>query len=336
MTLTQLWFILIAVLWTGFFVLEGFDFGVGILHGYVGRDEAGRQAAADTIGPLWDGNEVWLVVAAAATFAAFPGWYATMFSGFYLVLVLVLVALILRGVAFEFRGRSDSPRWRRTWSALLIAGSVAAPLLIGIGLGDLLYGVPIGSDQEYTGNLLDLIRPYPVWAGLTLLSICVLHGSTFLTLKTTGDLRRRAGGLARRVAPVTAVFVLAFIIWTHVTAGQGTLPNVVEIAAVLAVVASAWLVREGRDGWAFTATTFAMATSVLAIFTGLFPRVMVSSTGSSMDLTIDNTSSGSYTLKLMTIVFVVLFPVVVLYQSWTYHVFRQRLSRTSTDEDAAA
>ena len=243
MTLTDFWFAVITVLWTGFFVLEGFDFGVGMLHSALGGGEAGRRAAINTIGPLWDGNEVWLIVAGAAMFAAFPGWYATMFSGFYLALVVLLVALIVRGVAFEYRGKGLSPGWRRTWSVLLTAGSLLAPLLIGVALGDLLTGLPINASQEYTGSFFTLLHPYGLFTGVTLVALCVLHGATFLTLKTTGELRDRAGRLARRVAPVTFALVLGFAIWTHVTAGKGVLLNVVEVAAILAVLAAAWLVH---------------------------------------------------------------------------------------------
>ncbi len=192
MKLVPFWFILIAVLWTGFFVLEGFDFGVGMLHGAVGKDEAGRRAAINTIGPLWDGNEVWLIVAGAAMFAAFPGWYATMFSGFYLALVLLLAALMVRGVSFEYRGKRAAERWRRTWDAALTAGSFLAPLLIGVALGDLVHGLPINAHQEYTGSFLDLLQPYALLTGVTLVLICMLHGATFLSLKTVGDMRERA------------------------------------------------------------------------------------------------------------------------------------------------
>lgn len=335
MTLVNVWFILIAVLWTGFFVLEGFDFGVGILHRYLARDEPDRRTIVNTIGPLWDGNEVWLVVAGAAMFAAFPGWYATMFSAFYLALALVLVALILRGVAFEFRGRDSRPRWRSTWSTLMTVGSVLAPFLIGVALGDLLAGLPIGSDQEYTGGFLDLLQPYALWVGLTLLAICLLHGATFIALKTTGEVRERAKRLAKRLAPFVAVIVAVFAIWTHAIADKGVLPNPVEITAILAVIAAAWFAGEGRDGWAFTLTTFVMAAVVVSIFTELFPRVMVSTNGAATDLTISNTSSGSYTLKLMTIIFVLIFPIVAAYQAWTYYTFRRRLSRTDFQDDVA-
>lgn len=325
MALINFWFIVIAVLWTGFFVLEGFDLGVGMLHGVVGRDEAGRRAAVSTIGPLWDGNEVWLVVAGAAMFAAFPGWYATMFSGFYLAVVVLLVALIVRGVSFEFRGKVAGPRWLRTWDVLMTGGSLLVPLLLGVALGDLLHGVPIDAGQEFTGSLLDLLTGYGLFTGLTLVLLSLLHGASFLALKTSGELRIRAGRLAGWIAPVTGVAVLGFISWTHVMAGQGFLPNVVEVAAVLAIFAAAWLVRDGREGWAFTATTFGMATSVLSLFVALYPRVMVSNTAPAFDLTVHNTASGSYALGVMTVVAVLLFPVVICYQGWTYYVFRARV-----------
>jgi cytochrome d ubiquinol oxidase subunit II len=325
MTLADFWFIAITVLWTGFFLLEGFDFGVGMWHGIVGGNEPGRQAAIGTIGPLWDGNEVWLVVAGAAIFAAFPGWYATMFSGLYLAMVLLLVALIGRGVSFEFRGRVSSARARRICDLLLTIGSVVAPFLLGVALGNLLIGLPIDAGQEFTGNFLDLLQPYALYVGITFVTLSALHGATFLVLKTTGDLRARAGRVARRVAPAAAVVVLIFTIWTHIVAGKGFFPNVAEIVVVLAVFATAWLVREGRDGWAFTVTSVTMVTTVLAIFTNLYPRVMVSSTAAANSLTVANTASGSYALKVMTVVLLVFLPGVLVYQSWTYHVFRQRV-----------
>ncbi len=268
------WFIVIALFFTGFFVLEGFDFGVGLLHGVVGKTDSERRLAINTIGPLWDGNEVWLIVAGAGMFAAFPGWYATMFSGFYLALVLLLFALIIRGVSFEYRGKREGVRWRRTWDRLMTLGSLLAPLLIGVALGDLLHGVPIGANQEYTGNFWDLLQPYALFVGLTIVLICVLHGSTFLALKTTGDVRDRAERLARRAAPITALAVLIFSVWTQVTINRGVIPGLIQVAAVLAAIAVAWLIADGREGWAFTMT----------------------------------------------------FPVVLLYQGWTYYVFRRRIA----------
>jgi cytochrome d ubiquinol oxidase subunit II len=319
------WFILITVLWLGFFVLEGFDFGVGILHGVLGRDEAGRRAAISAVGPLWDGNEVWLIVAVAAMFAAFPAWYATMLSGLYPVVVALLVALVLRGLSFEYRGRRESRRWCATWDGLMTGSSLAAPFLIGLALGDLLHGLPVSASQEFTGSLRSLFPPYAVFAGLTLTAVCVLHGAAFLALKTTGDVRARAGRLARAAGPVVALAVAAYAAWTHAIAGHGTLLNPVELGAVVAAIAAAWLAADRREGWAFTATTVTMAASVLAIFVALYPRVLVSTTSPGYDLTVGNTASGSYSLGVMTVVAVVALPFVLGYQAWSYYVFRRRL-----------
>ncbi len=326
MTLVSFWFIVLVVFWTGFLVLEGFDFGVGMLHGLVGRDEQGRRVALGAIGPLWDGNEVWLIVAAAGMFAAFPGWYATMFSGFYLAFVLLLVALIARGVSFEFRDRRDSRRWRRTWAAATTGGSLLAPLLIGVALGNLLHGVPIGTDQEYAGTFADLLNPYSLFCGATVVLLCLLHGASFLALKTAGEVRRRSLRAGRRIAPLAAAAVLGFAVWTQVMAGNGVAPLLVEAVAVVAAVAAALLLGRGRDGRAFAATSLAMAAVVVSIFVNLYPRVMVSTLGSSTDLTISNTSSAPYSLKVMTVAAVALFPVVLAYQAWTYYVFRRRVA----------
>jgi cytochrome bd ubiquinol oxidase subunit II len=324
--LIPFWFIVIAFLWMAFLVLEGFDFGVGILHSAVGSDDATRRAAINTIGPLWDGNEVWLIVAGAAIFAAFPGWYATMFSGMYLAMVLLLAALIIRGVAFEYRGKRDAARWRRTWDGLLTAGSLLAPLLIGIALGDLLNGLPINSSQNYTGSFWDLFQPYAVFTGVTLVSICVLHGATFLGIKTIGDMHERSQQIARRVAPVTGALVLGFVIWTHVTSSTTFFLNPIELFAVLAAIAAVWLVYDHRDGLAFAATTAMMAACVLSIFVRLYPNVMVSSTSKAYNLTVHNTASGSYSLTAMTVVAVIFLPLVIGYQAWSYYVFRRRVS----------
>jgi cytochrome bd ubiquinol oxidase subunit II len=321
------WFIVIAILWTGFFVLEGFDFGVGMLHTVVGQDEAGRRAAVNTIGPLWDGNEVWLIVAGAAMFAAFPAWYATMFSGLYLALALLLAALIVRGVAFEYRGKRDAASWRSTWDTLMIVGSVLAPLLIGIGLGDLLHGLPINSAGNYTGSFWDLFTGYGVFTGVTLVLVCLLHGATFLCLKTTSSMHERAGLLARRVAPFTAAAVIAFIIWTHVLAGNTFFLNVIELLAILAALAAIALVYARRDGFAFTATTVTIACCIVAIFVDLYPNVMISSTSSANSLTVHNAASAPYSLKAMTVVVAIFLPLVLAYQAWTYYVFRRRISR---------
>jgi cytochrome bd ubiquinol oxidase subunit II len=322
MTLVSFWFVVVVVFWTGFLVLEGFDFGVGMLHRVVGRDDRGRALALQTIGPMWDGNEVWLIVAAAGMFAAFPGWYATMFSGFYLAFLLVLVALIARGVSFEFGGRRDDPRWRRSWELATTGGSLLAPLLIGVALGNLLAGVPIGADQEYAGTVADLLNGYALFCGVTVVLLCLLQGASFLALKTDGEVRDRALRAGRLLGPLTAAAVAGFAVWTQATAGSWSLPLVV---AVLAALAAAWQVGRGRDGVAFAAASLTMAAVVVSVFVGLYPRVMVSSLGASSDLTVTNTASSPYALKVMTVAAAVLFPVVLAYQAWTYHVFRSRV-----------
>jgi cytochrome bd ubiquinol oxidase subunit II len=326
MALENVWFVLIAVLWIGFFVLEGFDLGVGVLHAVIGRDQLERRAAINTIGPFWDGNEVWLIVAAAAMFAAFPGWYATMFSGFYLLMVLLLAGLIARGVSFEYRSKVDQPRWVGTWDTTMTVGSVIVAAGLGIALGNVLHGVPIGSNQEYTGSVWNLLQPYALFTGLTVLLLCLVHGATFLGLTTEGEMRKRARRTAARVAPITGLAVLGFVWWTHASEGSGFLPNPVEATAVLAVFGAAWFASEGSEGWAFAATTLAIAATIGSIFLDLYPRVMVSSTNSAYSLTVQNTASGSYALKVMTVVAVILLPVILGYQAWSYHVFHGRIA----------
>jgi cytochrome d ubiquinol oxidase subunit II len=326
MAFVPLWFVLIAILWTGFFVLEGFDMGVGMEHGIVGRDEAGRRAAMATIGPLWDGNEVWLIVAVAAMFAAFPAWYATMFSAFYLLIVIALIALILRGVSFEYRDKRPSPRWQRTWTWLLSVASLLVPLIIGIWLGDLLAGVPINASHTFTGSFGDLLQPYAIFTGITLVGLCVLHGATFIALKTDGAVRGRAATLARFAAPASALLVLAFISWTHAISGKGALLNPVELIAFLAAIAAGVLAFDRHEGWAFALTSVVMGLAIVTIFVDLYPRVMVSSTNAANSLTAHNTAAPPYSLKAITVVALVLLPFVLAYQAWTYYVFRRRIT----------
>ncbi len=332
MHLHTLWFIILALLWVGFFVLEGFDFGVGMLHTIVGRTETGMRVALNTIGPFWDGNEVWLVVAGAGTFAAFPSWYATMFSALYLALLLVLVALIARGVAFEFRGKSEDPRWRKTWTWCTTLGSLLVPLLIGVGLGDLLVGLPIDSAGDYTGNFFNLLTPYGLWTGLTIVVLCLLHGSTFLMLKTTDAVRERSRAASRPLGWAAVGAVLGWVIWTRTVNGQTQVPGPVEVLALIAVVFAARLARSDQhEGWAFAASATAIASVVGSLFIDLYPNVMVSSTSAAYNLTVNNAASGGYALTVMTIVTVVCFPVVLLYQGWSFHVFRARVKAPAGD-----
>ena len=325
MGLQVLWFIIIAFFWTGFFILEGFDLGVGALHMVVGKTDIERRVAINSIGPFWDGNEVWLIVAAASMFAAFPLWYASMFSAMYLVLMLVILALIIRGVSFEYRGKLMSPRWRATWDWTLTIGSILLPLLLGIALGDLLHGLPINKDGNYTGSFVDLLTPYGIWTGVTLLALTLAHGATYLSLRTTGAVQERAHRLAQPFAWVAALFVLGFFIWTHVLSSQGVLPNPIQILAFLLAVGAAWAVRDGYSGWAFAATTATIAATIGSLFVSLYPNVMVSSTNSAYNLTVSNASSSNYALTVMTVVAAIFTPLVLAYQAWSYYVFRARV-----------
>jgi cytochrome d ubiquinol oxidase subunit II len=323
MALTDIWFLLIAVLWTGYFVLEGFDFGVGMLLPIVGRTENDRRVAINTIGPVWDGNEVWLLVAGGATFAAFPEWYASLFSGFYLALLLILVALILRGVAFEFRGKIDSDRWRRNWDRAIVFGSVVPALLWGVAFANIVQGVPLNAKHGYTGTLLTLLNPYALLGGLATLLLFTLHGAVFLTLKTEGPVRERAVDVARRGGLLAVAVGGAFLVWTELAHGAGwTLAAVVAAAAAL--LGALWLVNR-RDGWAFTLTAVAIVAVTVTLFGSLYPDVLPSSTDPAFSLTTTNAASTPYTLTIMTWVAVVFTPIVLAYQAWTFWVFRRRV-----------
>ena len=324
LALHTLWFILLAILWVGFFVLEGFDLGVGALHTVVGRTDTEQRAAINTIGPWWDGNEVWLIVAGAGTFAAFPAWYASWFSALYLALLLLLCALMVRGVAFEFRGKRDDPRWRRGWSRCLTVGSLLIPLLIGVGLGDLLTGLPINAEHEFTGNFFDLLRPYGLFTGVTLLVLCLLHGCTFLRLRTVAPITDRARALAGPLGWVAVALVIGFVIWTRAEVGK-TVPDPVQALAILAVVFAAVLSTREHTGWAFACTAVTIAATVGSLFIHLYPHVMVSSTSAANDLTVNNAASGHYALAVMTVVTIVFLPLVLLYQGWSFYVFRARV-----------
>ncbi|MFI7439980.1 cytochrome d ubiquinol oxidase subunit II [Nonomuraea indica] len=320
MELTTVWFILIAVLWTGYFVLEGFDFGVGILLPFLSRDDTERRAVVRTIGPVWDGNEVWLLVAGGATFAAFPEWYATLFSGFYLPLFLILLALIMRGVALEYRGKSDSTRG---WDRAFFWGSLVPALLWGVAFANIVAGVPLDADHEYTGTLFTLLTPYALLGGLATLLLFTQHGAVFLALRTTGELRGRAVRAARLLAPATMLVVTAFLLLARSGALSWAAVGVAfagMLGALLATVA-------GRDGWAFTASAVAIVGFAAALFTSLWPNVMPALDPAN-SLTVTNAASNPYTLTVMTWVAGIFTPVVLGYQAWTYWVFRRRVTGT--------
>ncbi len=333
MALTEFWFVLIAVLWTGYLVLEGFDFGVGMLLPVLGRNDTERRVLINTIGPVWDGNEVWLLVAGGATFAAFPEWYATLFSGFYLPLLLILVALIVRGVAFEYRGTINDNRWRGRWDLAIIVGSVVPALLWGVAFANIVAGVPIDADRQFTGTLLTLLNPYGLLGGLTTLLLFALHGALFLGLKTHGEIRERAIALAARLSVPTLVVAGGFAVWTQLAHGKTWtwLAVIVAAAGLVGVVLAA---RAQREGLGFTLTCLVIISAVVLIFGSLFPNVMPSSTDPAFSLTIDNASSTPYTLRVMTWVAVILTPFVLLYQGWTFWVFRRRLTTADIPEHA--
>jgi cytochrome d ubiquinol oxidase subunit II len=330
MNLQIFWFCLIAVLWGGYLVLEGFDFGVGMLLPFLPRNERERSIMFESIGPVWDGNEVWLVVAGGATFAAFPAWYGTMFSGFYLALLLVLFFLIVRVVSFEWRDKGEGTRWRKAWLWANAGGSTAIPLVWGIALSTLLHGVPLSSSGDYAGTFWDLFTAYTVLGGIAFVLVFAFHGANFLALRTTGDLRRRAR-LAARTLAVPAVAVGAgFLIWTVKVAvdrnDKDVFPPVLPAAlAIAAFVLAAILVYAGRDGFAFASSAVGTLGIVATLFTSLYPRVMVSNPNFGNSLTVPGTASAHYSLAVMTVVALIVTPIVLLYQGWTYRVFRHRL-----------
>ena len=325
MELSTVWFIAITALWTGYFVLEGFDFGVGTLLRIIGRNEPERRATVTTIGPVWDGNEVWLIMAGAATFAAFPEWYATLFSGFYLPLFVILVGLIVRGVALEYRGKRDEPHWRNRMDLLIIIGSVLPALLWGVAFGNIIRGVPLDADHEFVGSFGDLLNVFSLLGGVTFLAVFATHGAIFLALRTTGDLRVRANRLATRVGAVAAVLAIAFLWWAQAIRGD-TASVILTIAAVVAFAGGLVANLFRREGWAFTGTALAIALTVVSLFTALFPDVMPSTLTPESTLTAAEAASSSYTLKAMTIITAIFLPLVVLYQGWTYWVFRKRVT----------
>lgn len=356
MHLSDLWFIAIAVLWAGYFVLEGFDFGVGILLPFLGRQAGGgahagpgggdlrRRVMINAIGPVWDGNEVWLLTAGGATFAAFPAWYATMFSAFYLPLLLVLVALIIRGVSFEYRGKRDSARWRAGWDTCVFLGSAVPAVAWGVAFGNIVRGIPVAGSpatgqEHFTGNFFTFLNPYAILGGLTTLTLFTLHGALFLSLKTTGDLRKRA----RRAATAASVPAIAlgggFLAWTGASYRSGTTSGtaIASVAcaalAAVALIAVAVMVRRGLELPAFTANAVAIAAATASLFTALYPRVLPSTLNPAYDLTTANAASTALTLRIMTVVACVFLPVVLAYQAWTYWVFRKRITAPRVAEE---
>lgn len=330
MELSELWFAIIAVVFIGFFFLEGFDFGVGMSTRFVARNEKERSIMVNSIGPFWDANEVWLLTGGGAIFAAFPNWYATMFSGYYLPLFAVLLLLIGRGVSFEYRRRVDNPRWTNVWDWVIFIGSLLPPFLFGVLFTSMLKGMPIQQDMNMNAGFTDYINLYSLWGGLTVTLLCLLHGLNFLALKSEGEIRERSAALARKInlAALGALVVFVVLSWFMTDIFQVHLiPELVIVAAIVIVyVLSAYLISIKREGWAFTMTGLGLAFTVSSIFVGLFPRVMVSSINKAFNLTVYNASSGAYSLKVMTIVVCTILPFVLAYTIWSYYVFRKRVT----------
>jgi cytochrome d ubiquinol oxidase subunit II len=330
MALNTLWFIFIAILYSGFFVLEGFDFGVGILMPFLGKNDLQRRTIINTIGPHWDGNEVWLITAGGATFAAFPNWYATLFSGFYLPLFIVLVGLIIRGVAFEFRGKDDNPRWRSLWDWCIFTGSLIPTILLPVAFANLVRGIPIDANMEYVGGFFNLLNPYALLAALALTLLVLLHGASFLSNKTIGEIEQKSRDLVRWLWLLVGLMLVIFLVTSFIITGVSSRLTVwailFPVLEVIAMLTAGYLVRKGRFGYVFLTTCLTIAFFVLTIFSLLYPNVIVSSLNPAWNLTIQNASSSAHTLKLMTIVTLIFLPIVLLYQIWSYWVFRKRLT----------
>lgn len=330
MNLQDVWFILIAVLFTGFFFLEGFDFGVGLLLPFLGKTDSERRQMMNTIGPHWDANEVWLITAGGAIFAAFPHWYATMFSGFYLALIAILLGLIIRGVAFEFRSKDEDPRWRRLWDWALFAGSLIPALLWGVAFGKIIEGVPIDGEMHFVGNFFDLLSPYALIAGLAGVAIFALQGAIFLALKTEGTVRAKAEHAAQILwipaLLISVVLAIANYAYIEIFDTIGVNPGVMPIATAAALLAAVYFVRTRQFGWAFAALGGTIVLALVTYFWFLYPNVLVSSLDDAYNLTVNNASSSEYTLQVMSVVALIFVPAMLFYQGWSYWVFRKRVA----------
>lgn len=340
MDLAYLWFWIVGIFFIGYFVLDGFDFGVGMSLPFLGKNDVSRRQIINTIGPVWDLNETWVIVAGAVLFAAFPNWYATLFSGFYLPLLLILLALIVRGVSFEYRHQRDSLQWKRRFDTMIVVGSAVPSLLWGVAFANIVQGVPIDADMEFTGTLLTLLNPYGLLGGVTTLLLFFTHGLYFIALKTDDPVRGDARRLAGRAGMLTIVVAAAFLVWTIFIAAGREAPLLVFVIAAAAVAAVCLIMSvlfnaRDREGWAFGFGAATIVTAVLSLFFALFPYVMPSSTDPAYSLTIDNASSTDYTLTIMSWAALIFLPMIVLYQGWTYWVFRKRVTRATIERAAA-
>lgn len=331
-----MWFWIVAFLFVGYFVLDGFDFGVGMSLPFLGGDDVSRRQVINTIGPIWDLNETWVIVAGACLFASFPEWYATLFSGFYLPLLLILLALILRGVSFEYRHQREGAEWKRRFDRMIVIGSAVPAFLWGVAFGNIVQGVALDESHVYVGGFFALLNPYALLVGATTLLIFFLHGVLFVALKTDGQVHADARRLVKLAAAPTVVFAAATVVWTIGMAAGREAPllwGVIgcgAVAAVALIAAVVFSVR-GLDGRAFAAGAVTVASAVVMLFTALFPFVMPSTIDPAFSLTIENASSTAYTLTIMSWTALVALPLVLAYQAWTYWIFRKRVTRTSIE-----
>ena len=333
MDLTVLWFCIVGFLFVGYFVLDGFDFGVGMSLPFLGKDDTDRRVLINTIGPVWDLNETWVIVAGAALFAAFPEWYATLFSGFYLPLLLILAALILRGVSFEYRHQRPEAAWKKRFDRMIVIGSAVPAFLWGVAFANIVRGVPLDAGHNYTGTVFDLLNPYALLGGLTTLLLFFTHGVVFVSLKTDGDIRARARSLAVRSGVVTIVVAASFLLWTSLAYGTPA-SMLLSAGAALALIGSFVANLRGREGVAFGLMALTIGVAVLSLFFALFPDVMPASNDPANSLTIQNASSSTYTLTIMSWVALIALPLILAYQGWTYWVFRKRITRTHIPQSA--
>jgi len=328
MDLPTLWFVVLGFFFVGYFVLDGFDFGVGMSLPFLGRDDTDRRVLINTIGPVWDLNETWVIVAGAFLFAAFPEWYATLFSGFYLLMLLILLALIARGVSFEYRHQRPEASWKRRFDLMIVVGSAVPAFVWGLVFANVVQGVPLDAGHDYTGTVLDLLNPYALLGGLTTLLLFFTHGVVFVTLKTEGEIRERARRLAVRAGVVTIVVAAGFLALTSLM--HGTLAStVLSAVAAVSLIASVVANLRGREGRSFGLMAVTIALAVASLFAALFPAVMPASNDPANSLTIANASSSTYTLTIMSWVALVFVPLILGYQGFTYWIFRRRISRAA-------
>lgn len=328
MQLNDLWFLIVGFLFIGYFVLDGFTFGVGMSLPFLGKDDTDRRVLINTLGPTWSLNETWVLVAGASLFASFPEWYASLFSGFYLALLLILAAMISRGIAIEYRGRGESANWKRNFDLMFIFGNALPALLWGVAFANIVQGVPLNEQHIFTGNLFTLLNPYGLLGGLVTMTLFFTHGLIFITLKTEGDIRDRARKLAVRSGIVTTVLAASFLAWT-LLAHWSILGFILAAVAAVSLIAAQFANVAKRDGIAFSLLVLTIVTAVGALFASLYPNVLPSTTDPAFSLTVDNARSSDYTLTVMTWVAGIMLPFVLAYQTWTYWVFRKRISRKS-------